>query len=40
MNESHAREEICRIGKSLFDRGYVHAAAGNIRVRLAQCSPL
>ena len=34
MNESQAREEICRIGKSLFDRGYVHAAAGNISVRL------
>jgi 3-dehydro-4-phosphotetronate decarboxylase len=34
MNESHAREEICRVGKSLFDRGYVHATAGNISVRL------
>ncbi len=34
MNESQARDEICRIGKSLFDRGYVHAAAGNISVRL------
>ncbi|ROZ64459.1 aldolase [Ramlibacter sp. WS9] len=34
MNESQAREEICRIGKSLFDRGYVHAAAGNISARL------
>ena len=34
MNESFAREEICRIGKSLFDRGYVHASAGNISVRL------
>ena len=33
-NESQAREEICRIGKSLFDRGYVHATAGNISVRL------
>ena len=29
------REEICRVGKSLFDRGYVHASAGNISVRLA-----
>jgi len=28
------REEICRVGKSLFDRGYVHASAGNISVRL------
>ena len=34
MNESHAREEICRVGQSLFDRGYVHATAGNISVRL------
>lgn len=34
MTESQAREEICRIGKSLFDRGYVHATAGNISVRL------
>lgn len=32
--ESGAREEICRVGKSLFDRGYVHATAGNISVRL------
>jgi 3-dehydro-4-phosphotetronate decarboxylase len=28
------REEICRVGKSLFDRGYVHATAGNISIRL------
>ena len=34
MTENQAREEICRIGKSLFERGYVHAAAGNISVRL------
>ncbi|MEO7548097.1 MAG: aldolase [Ramlibacter sp.] len=34
MTENQAREEICRIGKSLFDRGYVHATAGNISVRL------
>lgn len=32
--EVQAREEICRVGKSLFDRGYVHASAGNISVRL------
>jgi ribulose-5-phosphate 4-epimerase/fuculose-1-phosphate aldolase len=32
--ESCAREEICRVGKSLFDRGYVHATAGNISMRL------
>jgi ribulose-5-phosphate 4-epimerase/fuculose-1-phosphate aldolase len=35
LNEDRAREEICRVGKSLFDRGYVHATAGNISVRLA-----
>jgi ribulose-5-phosphate 4-epimerase/fuculose-1-phosphate aldolase len=34
MNESQAREEICRIGRSLYERGYVHATAGNISVRL------
>lgn len=34
MNEQLAREEICRIGKSLFDRSYVHATAGNISVRI------
>ncbi len=34
MNESTAREEICRVGRSLFERGYVHASAGNISVRL------
>jgi 3-dehydro-4-phosphotetronate decarboxylase len=34
MTENDARDEICRIGRSLFDRGYVHASAGNISVRL------
>ncbi len=34
MNESLAREEICRVGRSLFERGHVHATAGNISVRL------
>ena len=29
-----AAEEICRVGCSLFDRGYVHATAGNISVKL------
>ncbi|WP_432767458.1 aldolase [Roseateles cavernae] len=28
------RTEICRVGRSLFERGYVHATAGNISVRL------
>ena len=34
MNERDARVEICRIGQSLFARGYVHGTAGNISVRL------
>jgi ribulose-5-phosphate 4-epimerase/fuculose-1-phosphate aldolase len=34
MNESTARAEICRIGRSLFQRGYVHATAGNVSVQL------
>jgi 3-dehydro-4-phosphotetronate decarboxylase len=29
------REEICRVGASLFARGYVHATAGNISARLS-----
>lgn len=28
------RDEIVRVGRSLFERGYVHATAGNISVRL------
>ncbi|MFM7533817.1 MAG: aldolase [Rubrivivax sp.] len=31
---SRLREEICRVGRSLFERGYVHATAGNLSVRL------
>jgi ribulose-5-phosphate 4-epimerase/fuculose-1-phosphate aldolase len=31
---SALRDEICRVGRSLFERGYVHATAGNISVRL------
>jgi len=33
-DELAAREQICRIGASLYARGYVHASAGNISVRL------
>jgi ribulose-5-phosphate 4-epimerase/fuculose-1-phosphate aldolase len=32
--ETRLREEICGVGRSLFERGYVHATAGNISVRL------
>ncbi|WP_310646644.1 aldolase [Limnohabitans sp.] len=34
LTEHQAREEMCRVGQSLFARGYVHATAGNISVRL------
>lgn len=34
MNETELREEICRVGQSLFQRGHVHATAGNISARL------
>jgi ribulose-5-phosphate 4-epimerase/fuculose-1-phosphate aldolase len=35
MTTEHVlREEMCRVGRSLFERGYVHATAGNISVRL------
>ena len=34
LSEAKAREEICRIGLSLFQRGYVHATAGNISMRV------
>ena len=35
LDEAEARAEICRVGRELFARGYVHATAGNISVRLA-----
>jgi ribulose-5-phosphate 4-epimerase/fuculose-1-phosphate aldolase len=34
MNENTLREEICRVGRSLYERKYVHATAGNISARL------
>ena len=34
-SEAALREEVCRVGASLHVRGYVHASAGNISVRLA-----
>jgi ribulose-5-phosphate 4-epimerase/fuculose-1-phosphate aldolase len=38
MNEAEARDEICRVGRSLFERGYVHATAGNVSVRIDDAS--
>jgi ribulose-5-phosphate 4-epimerase/fuculose-1-phosphate aldolase len=34
VSDTKAREEICRVGRSLFERGYVHATAGNVSIRL------
>ena len=34
MNHAALRAEVCRVGQSLFERGYVHASAGNISARL------
>lgn len=33
MNDATLRAEVRRVGASLFNRGYVHASAGNISVR-------
>jgi ribulose-5-phosphate 4-epimerase/fuculose-1-phosphate aldolase len=32
--QAKAREAICTVGRSLFERGYVHSSAGNISVKL------
>lgn len=34
MSQSALREAICRLGRSLFERGYTHGASGNISARL------
>jgi len=34
MSEQALRDDICRVGRSLYERGYVHATAGNISARL------
>jgi len=36
MDEAQLRAEICRVGASLFARGYVHATAGNISARVGE----
>jgi 3-dehydro-4-phosphotetronate decarboxylase len=40
LDEAAARAELCRVGRSLFERGYVHATAGNLSVRLDDGSTL
>lgn len=35
MTEAALREQMCRLGKSLFDRGYAVGGAGNLSLRLA-----
>ncbi|MGX1109038.1 MULTISPECIES: 3-oxo-tetronate 4-phosphate decarboxylase [Bradyrhizobium] len=35
MNETKLREDICRFGRSLFERGLTPGSSGNISVRLA-----
>jgi 3-dehydro-4-phosphotetronate decarboxylase len=35
FSEAAGRDELCRVGRSLFERGYVHATAGNISLKLA-----
>lgn len=34
MDTAWWRTEVCRVGRSMFERGYVHATAGNISARL------
>ena len=34
MNEATLRDEICRVGRSLHARGYVHGTTGNISARV------
>jgi 3-dehydro-4-phosphotetronate decarboxylase len=34
MSETRIREEICRLGRSLFDRGLTPGSSGNISARL------
>jgi 3-dehydro-4-phosphotetronate decarboxylase len=34
MNEAQLRDELCRVGRSLHARGYVHGTTGNLSARL------
>ena len=40
MDEAQLREELCRVGRSLFARGYVHGTTGNLSARAADGSVL
>jgi ribulose-5-phosphate 4-epimerase/fuculose-1-phosphate aldolase len=35
MSEARLRDELCRVGRSLHARGYVHGTTGNLSARLA-----
>ena len=35
-DQTRLREEICRVGRSLFERGLVHSTAGNLSARLPE----
>ena len=35
MQEHQLREQLCELGKSIFDRGLTHGSTGNISVRCA-----
>ena len=34
MDEAHLRDELCRVARSLYARGYVHGTTGNLSARL------
>jgi 3-dehydro-4-phosphotetronate decarboxylase len=34
ISESNLRDQICELGKSLFDRGYTHGSTGNISAKI------
>jgi 3-dehydro-4-phosphotetronate decarboxylase len=34
ISENALREQICQLGKSLFDRGYTHGSTGNISAKI------
>jgi 3-dehydro-4-phosphotetronate decarboxylase len=40
VDEAQLREELCRVGRSLFARGYVHGTTGNLSARIDDGSVL